>query len=201
MKTGNHDKHLFEYTRVLKRIFDIVFAIAVLVIVFPLILLIAIAIKSESRGPVFFRHTRVGRNGIEFKMWKFRTMVDGSHLNGPQLTQDGDRRITGLGKILRRMSLDELPQLFNVLQGNMSVVGPRPEIPEIVRSYTAQQKRAISVKPGITGLSQVNGRDDLPIDRKLNYEVEYVENLSLQLDLAILIKTIPAIISGRGTRY
>lgn len=201
MRTANNDRHVYKYTRILKRLFDIVFAIAVLCIVSPLFLIIAAVVRIESRGPVFFKHTRVGRNGVEFKMWKFRTMVDGSHLNGQQLTTDGDKRITRVGKILRRLSLDELPQLLNVLSGDMSVVGPRPEIPEIVKAYNPQQKRAISVQPGITGLSQVNGRDDLPIDRKLNYEVEYVDNLSLQLDLVILLKTIPAVISGRGARY
>ena len=128
-------------------------------------------------------------------------MVNNAHLIGPGLTAHNDKRITPLGKFLRRSSIDELPQLINVLMGNMSIVGPRPEIPEIVKTYTTEQKRALTVKPGITGLSQINGRDDLPIDKKLKYELEYVESSSMVFDLKIIIKTIPALLSGRGNRY
>ena len=150
---------------------------------------------------MFFRHTRVGKDEVSFQMWKFRTMTHAADKIGPELTEHGDNRITGVGKLLRRLSLDELPQLFNVILGEMSLVGPRPEIPEIVQTYSPQQKKALSIRPGVTGLSQINGRDDLPIEIKLNFEVEYVRTVSMGLDFKILLKTIPAIINARGNRY
>jgi len=128
-------------------------------------------------------------------------MTHGADQIGPELTEHRDNRITGVGKLLRRLSLDELPQLFNVILGEMSLVGPRPEIPEIVQTYSPQQKKALSIRPGVTGLSQINGRDDLPIEVKLNFEVEYVRTVSMGLDFKILLKTIPAIINARGNRY
>jgi len=134
-------------------------------------------------------------------MWKFRTMVKDADKIGGGLTEHQDARITKVGRFLRRLSLDELPQLFNVILGEMSIVGPRPEIPEIVAKYSPMQRRALSMKPGITGLSQINGRDDLPIKKKLGFELEYIDNFSLLLDFKILLKTIPAIISGQGNRY
>ena len=184
-----------------KRILDIVLSILITVILSPLFLLVAILIKLTSKGPVFFRHTRVGKAEVSFQMWKFRTMTHGVDQLGPGLTEDGDSRSTGVGKLLRRFSLDELPQLLNVILGEMSLVGPRPEIPEIVQTYSPRQKKALSIRPGITGLSQINGRDDLPIAVKLNFEVEYVRSVSMGLDFKILLKTIPAIINARGNRY
>lgn len=185
----------------IKRIFDLFVATFLLIVFSPLFLLIAFFIKIDSSGPIFFKHSRVGKDGNYFLMWKFRTMKKDADKIGPNLTQDNDPRITRIGKWLRRLSLDELPQLINVLRGEMSIVGPRPEIPEIVKTYTDQQKRALSVKPGITGLSQVNGRDDLPINEKLQFELEYVDHFSFILDLKILLKTIPAIVSARGNRF
>ena len=184
-----------------KRILDIVLSVFITVILSPLFLLVAILIKLNSKGPVFFRHERVGKDEVPFKMWKFRTMTHEANKIGSGLTEHGDSRITGVGRILRRVSLDELPQLFNVLACEMSLVGPRPEIPEIVCTYSPHQKNALSVRPGITGLSQVNGRDDLTIDKKLDFEVEYVKTASMGLDFKILLKTIPAIINARGNRY
>lgn len=184
-----------------KRIVDIVLSILITLILSPLFFLVAILVKLASKGPVFFRHARVGKNEVPFQMWKFRTMTHGADQIGPGLTEDEDSRITGVGKFLRRLSLDELPQLFNVMLGEMSLVGPRPEIPEIVQTYSPQQKKALSIRPGITGLSQISGRDDLPIDIKLNLEVEYVETVSMGLDFKILLKTIPTIINARGNRY
>lgn len=184
-----------------KRILDIVLSILITLILSPLLLLIAILIKLDSLGPVFYRHTRAGKDEVPFRMLKFRTMTLGADQMGPGLTEHGDPRITRVGRLLRRLSLDELPQLFNVLRGEMSLVGPRPEIPEIVQSYTTKQKEALSIRPGITGLSQINGRDDLPIDVKLRFEIEYVNTVSLGLDFKILLKTIPAIINARGNRY
>jgi lipopolysaccharide/colanic/teichoic acid biosynthesis glycosyltransferase len=128
-------------------------------------------------------------------------MVDKANLIGPGLTKKNDHRITKFGKFLRRTSIDELPQLLNVLKGEMSIVGPRPEIPEIVETYSKKQREALTVKPGITGLSQINGRDDLPIDKKLIFELEYVQKNSFLFDLIIIIKTVPVLFSGRGTRY
>jgi lipopolysaccharide/colanic/teichoic acid biosynthesis glycosyltransferase len=184
-----------------KRGWDILIATVTLVLLSPLFLLIAILIKLDSRGAVFFRHPRVGINGRNFMMWKFRTMVSNADRVGPGLTAVNDPRITRLGKWLRRLSLDELPQLVNVLTGEMSLVGPRPEIPEIVSTYSSEQKRALAVRPGITGLSQINGRDDLPMKEKLDYEIQYVERCSPTLDLRIILRTLPALINARGNRY
>lgn len=184
-----------------KNLFDGVLAGLLLVVLSPLFAVIVLLIRLDSRGPVFFRQPRVGKDGKLFKMIKFRTMVQNADKMGPGLTADNDPRITRVGRFLRRISLDELPQLFNVLRGEMSLVGPRPEIPEIVGTYRPWMRQALRIKPGMTGLSQVNGRDDLELVDKLNYEVKYVEEYSLLLDLRILLKTIPAVISGRGNRY
>ncbi|MFQ5707995.1 MAG: sugar transferase [bacterium] len=184
-----------------KRLLDLFFSVILLVLSVPLFLLIAIAIKLESKGPVFYRHLRVGKFGRNFRMWKFRTMVQGADKMGSGLTQYSDPRITKVGKFLRRFSFDELPQIINVVVGDMSLIGPRPEIFEIVNLYTAQQREALNVRPGITGLTQINGRDNLPLDAKLEIEREYVHNNSLWLDLKILWLTFPAVWSGEGARY
>lgn len=184
-----------------KRLFDIVCVLILSLFCIPLFLIIGIAIKLDSHGTMFYKHPRVGKNGTLFKMWKFRTMVSDADKLGSGLTQHGDPRITRVGKFLRRASLDELPQIINVLLGEMSIVGPRPEIPEIVEDYTSEQREALTVRPGITGLTQVNGRDNLPIKEKLEMERKYVQNLTPWLDLKILFLTLPAIISGEGTRY
>lgn len=186
---------------IFKEAFDRISAFVFLFLVLPLFILVAILIKVESRGSVFYKQFRVGRNEKLFQIWKFRTMVQNADKTGPSLTQHEDSRITGVGKFLRRFSLDELPQLYNVLKGEMSLIGPRPEIPEIVKTYSRQQLKALHVKPGMTGLSQINGRDDLPIDIKLDYEIRYVENFSLFLDIKILFKTIPALINAQGNRF
>lgn len=183
-----------------KRAFDIVLASLFLILFSPLFILFGILIKLEGEGQIFFKHTRSGLNEKPFKMWKFRTMVNNADKIGPGLTAAKDPRITRIGGLLRRTSLDELPQLINVLKGEMSIVGPRPEIPEIVATYSKEQKRALTIKPGITGLSQVNGRDDLPVDVKVGYDIKYVDELSPVLDLKILLKTLPAVMSGRGNR-
>ena len=190
----------YQMKSLIKRISDLLITFFSLIFVIPLFLLIAILIKLDGNGPVFFRHTRIGKDGRPFKMWKFRTMVENASQIGPNLTATNDMRITRVGKYLRRISLDELPQIINVMKGEMSIVGPRPEIPEIVSTYTPEQKKALTIKPGITGLSQISGRDDLPIDVKLNYEIEYVERFSFTLDCKIVFKTIPTLINGRGNR-
>lgn len=184
-----------------KRVFDVIAAVILLVPCVPLFVLVAIAIKIDSRGPIFFKHTRVGKNGDLFKMWKFRTMVQNADKLGEGITTQGDARITRVGKWLRRTSLDELPQIINVLLGEMSLVGPRPEIPEIVEQYTPEQREALAVRPGITGLTQINGRDNLPMQEKLEMERSYVHKLSPLLDVKILLLTLPAVISGEGARF
>jgi lipopolysaccharide/colanic/teichoic acid biosynthesis glycosyltransferase len=166
----------------------------------PLLAVAAALIKLESRGPVFYRQLRVGKGGEPFELWKLRTMVPGADRIGPELTQERDPRVIPVGRFLRRWSLDELPQVFNVLAGQMSLVGPRPELPAIVAGYTSEQLEVLKVPPGLTGWSQIHGRDDLPIPRKLAFDREYVHARSLSMDVAILARTVPLVASGRGIK-
>ncbi len=170
---------------------------------------IALWIRLDSPGPVLFRQTRVGQKGQPFRIFKFRTMtadaeevlaqlVDFDRLTTPAFKIPNDPRVTRAGRFLRRWSLDELPQLFNVLRGEMSLVGPRPEEVALVSRYTDDQRRRLAVKPGMTGPMQVNGRGDLPFDERLALELDYIDRYSLRKDLAILIRTLPAVLSGRG---
>lgn len=184
--------------RMVKRTMDLAVGAAGLIISSPLWLGIAWAIKSDSPGPVIIRQTRVGKDGRTFTLYKFRTMLaeTAAYALAPQ--SDGDRRITRIGRLLRRTSLDELPQLLNVVRGEMSLVGPRPEMPFIVERYEEWQKRRLAVKPGLTGLWQILGRKDLPLHENLEYDFYYVNNQSLLLDLEILARTIPQIIFGKG---
>jgi exopolysaccharide biosynthesis polyprenyl glycosylphosphotransferase len=184
--------------RVIKRIVDIAGSIFGLFICAIPMLIIAILIKLDSKGPVFFRQKRVGKNGKEFLIYKFRTMVKDAPKVGPILTEKDDPRITKVGKLLRKTSLDELPQLLNVLKGEMSLVGPRPEIPEIVKDYTPWQRQVLRVKPGITGIAQINGREENDIPKKLRLDMYYIKHQSLGLDLKILFQTIPEVIKQRG---
>jgi lipopolysaccharide/colanic/teichoic acid biosynthesis glycosyltransferase len=142
----------------------------------------------------------MGRAGRPFQIIKLRTMVPNAHRIGPPLTQDRDPRITRVGSVLRRWSLDELPQLVNVLAGHMSLVGPRPELVSIVETYTPQQREVFIVRPGMTGWAQVNGRDDLPIPAKLQLDREYISRRSTRLDLEIMARTAGVVVSGRGTK-
>jgi lipopolysaccharide/colanic/teichoic acid biosynthesis glycosyltransferase len=169
----------------------------------------ALAIKLSSRGSVLFKQERVGLNGRSFTLYKFRTMIDRadelrgdvSHLNemtGPVFKSATDPRVTRVGRILRRFSLDEIPQLWNVLKGDMSLVGPRPPIPEEVRSYHRWHRRRLSMKPGLTCLWQVSGRNKIDFDRWMQLDLQYIDNWSPSLDLKILLRTIPAVLSGRG---
>ncbi|RKZ28995.1 exopolysaccharide biosynthesis polyprenyl glycosylphosphotransferase, partial [bacterium] len=170
---------------------------------------IALAIKLTSKGPVFFLQERIGRNGRKFKMVKFRSMyadaekrlkeyLDKNEASGPIFKMKHDPRITGVGKFLRRFSLDELPQIFNVLVGQMSLVGPRPPLEREIVKYKNWQLKRIDVTPGMTGLWQVSGRSDLPFDKMAELDIYYIEHWSIWLDIKILFKTIPAVISGRG---
>ena len=178
---------------------DVVLASLGLVLAAPILLLVAIWIKLDSRGPVIFRQARVGLDGAMFEMWKLRTMHPGSEPRGPHdPIAAGDDRVTRAGAMLRRVSLDELPNLVNVLHGEMAIVGPRPTITEQVEAYTPHQRRRLEVKPGLTGWAQVNGRAGIPWDERIELDVWYVDHRSRKLDLRILARTIGQLVSGRG---
>jgi exopolysaccharide biosynthesis polyprenyl glycosylphosphotransferase len=196
--------------RVQKRCLDIVVTSIALVIGAPLMLAIALMVKLSSPGPVLFRQRRVGAQERDFTIFKFRTMVvnadaqrDGllahNEADGLLFKMRRDPRVTRVGRLLRRTSLDELPQLFNVLRGEMSLVGPRPALPEETTRYAELQRGRLRVKPGVTGLWQVNGRHDLAFEDYVRYDLFYVENWSLTMDLYILAKTIPALLTARGS--
>jgi lipopolysaccharide/colanic/teichoic acid biosynthesis glycosyltransferase len=165
----------------------------------PLLALAAILIKLESRGPVFYRQRRVGRGGEPFELWKLRTMVPGAEAMGAGIyVVEGDPRITRTGRLLRRFSLDEVPNLVNVLRGQMAIVGPRPTVQEQVDRYTERQRRRLEVRPGITGWAQINGRASLPWPERIELDVWYVEHRSLRLDLRILARTVRMLVTGHG---
>jgi lipopolysaccharide/colanic/teichoic acid biosynthesis glycosyltransferase len=181
------------------RVLDLLIATAALVILSPLILAAAIAIKLGSRGPVFYRQRRVGLQDREFEMLKLRTMVQGSDPVGVgTIVTREDPRVTAAGRFLRRPSLDEVPNLINVLRGEMAIVGPRPTIPAQVDDYTPRQRRRHEVLPGITGWAQVQGRAGIPWEERIELDVWYVEHRSLALDLRILFKTVWLVISAQG---
>jgi lipopolysaccharide/colanic/teichoic acid biosynthesis glycosyltransferase len=163
----------------------------------PLLALAALAIKLEDRGPILYRQLRVGKNGSDFKLLKLRTMVVGAEKMGAGFAVNrGDSRITRSGRLLRRLSLDELPQLWNILRGDMSIVGPRPTLRYQVDDYNARQRRRLEVKPGLTGWAQVNGRASLPWSERIELDVWYVEHRSLWLDLRIIVRTPLALFHG-----
>jgi lipopolysaccharide/colanic/teichoic acid biosynthesis glycosyltransferase len=181
------------------RALDVVLAALLLVVTAPLLAVAALAIRLESRGPVFYRQRRVGRHGRPFELWKLRTMVPGAESMGAGVyVLEGDPRITRVGRLLRRFSFDELPNLVNVLRGEMAMVGPRPTVQEQVDRYTERQLRRLEVKPGITGWAQINGRTSLPWPERIELDVWYVERRSLRLDLRILARTARMLASGRG---
>jgi lipopolysaccharide/colanic/teichoic acid biosynthesis glycosyltransferase len=181
------------------RVLDAALAAALLVITSPVLGLAALAIRVESRGPVFYRQLRVGKDGEQFELWKLRTMVPGAETMGAGIyVLEGDPRITRVGRLLRRFSLDELPNLVNVLTGDMAIVGPRPTVQEQVDRYTDRQRRRLEVKPGITGWAQINGRTSLPWPERIELDVWYVEHRSLRLDLRILAKTARMLATGHG---
>jgi lipopolysaccharide/colanic/teichoic acid biosynthesis glycosyltransferase len=183
----------------LTRALDVALAAALLVVTAPLLAVAALAIRLESRGPVFYRQLRVGRDGEPFELWKLRTMVPGAESMGAGIyVVEGDPRITRTGRLLRRFSLDELPNLVNVLRGEMSIVGPRPTVQEQVDRYTDRQRRRLEVKPGITGWAQINGRTSLPWPERIELDVWYVEHRSLRLDLRILARTARMLATGHG---
>ena len=183
----------------LKRAVDIVIALPLVVITAPLVALLVLAVRLESPGDPIYRQTRVGKDGKLFEIYKLRTMVHGAEFTGAGLAiAAGDSRITRLGALLRRYSLDELPNLWNVLRGEMSIVGPRPTLKGQVDQYTERQRGRLAVKPGITGWAQVNGRASLPWPERIELDLWYVEHRSLALDLQILSRTLGLVVRGSG---
>ncbi|HEY2283393.1 MAG TPA: sugar transferase [Solirubrobacteraceae bacterium] len=185
----------------IRRALDITVSALALALAAPVLALAMVAIRLESRGPVIYRQRRVGRHGREFDVLKLRTMVDGAEHIGAGLAIDAnDSRVTRVGGLLRRTSLDELPNLLNVLRGEMSLIGPRPTLPVQVAQYTERQRGRLQVRPGITGWAQVNGRASLPWSERIELDLYYIEHRSLALDLRILWRT-PALVLGGGGLY
>lgn len=193
----------------LERVFDLVLVIPLLILTSPVLILTAIAIKLDSPGPIIFRQERVGKWGDRFNLYKFRSMHENAEALQADLMEQNDAdevifkmkddpRITRVGRFIRKSSLDELPQLLNVLKGNMRLVGPRPPVPYEVDQYEYDYLRRLDVIPGITGLQQVSGRSDLPFKQWVELDLQYIEERSLLKDIQILLRTIPAVIRGRG---
>lgn len=184
----------------MKRVLDTVLSAPALLMLSPLLLALAFLVKLDSRGPVLFIQDRVGKNGKLFRAYKYRTMVQGAVDQGTGFLIDGeeDPRITRIGRFLRRWSLDELPQLINVLKGEMSVVGPRPTLLYQVEQYDDFQRRRLDVKPGITGWAQTHGRNVLSWPERIEYDVWYVDNWSFRLDMEIILKTVPILFKREG---
>jgi lipopolysaccharide/colanic/teichoic acid biosynthesis glycosyltransferase len=186
---------------VIRRTLDIAISALALALLAPLLALACLAIRLESPGPAIYRQRRVGRHGRPFDVLKLRTMVDGAEHIGAGLAIDAnDSRVTRVGALLRRTSLDELPNLLNVLRGEMSLIGPRPTLPVQVAQYTPRQRERLRIRPGITGWAQVNGRASLPWSERIELDLYYVEHRSLALDLRILWRT-PALVLGGGGLY
>ncbi|MCM3763940.1 sugar transferase [Neobacillus niacini] len=183
--------------RKIKRILDIILSLIGLIIISPLLIIVAIAIKLESKGPIIFKQDRLGLYGEVFKIYKFRSMCVGAEKGGVYETK-GDSRVTRIGKFIRKTSIDEFPQFFNIIKGDMSIIGPRPTLtyhPWPLAEYTEFQKKRFKVRPGVTGWAQINGRKDVPWDRRIEYDVEYVENLSFTFDIKIFLRTILKVIA------
>jgi exopolysaccharide biosynthesis polyprenyl glycosylphosphotransferase len=188
---------------VCKRIFEIIFSISLLLFTLPLMVVVAIAIKLESRGPIFYKQERVGLNGKIFSIYKFRSMRVDAEKNGPQWAAKNDPRVTRVGKFIRKTRIDELPQLINILKGDMSLIGPRPERPVFTEQFAKEIpgfKKRLQVKPGLTGWAQVNGGYEMTPKEKFEMDMYYIENESLRLDLEILLRTVWVVLSGHGAR-
>ena len=194
----------------IKRMMDVILATIALVVLSPIFLIIAIAIKIESKGPVFFKHTRIGKNGKIIKLYKFRSMV----INAEELIKSftpeqmkeykenykltNDPRITKIGKFLRKTSLDELPQLLNIIKGDLSIIGPRPVVTDELEKYGANTEKFLSVTPGLTGYWAANGRSCTTYEQRMQMELYYIDNLSLKMDVKVFFKTIEAVIKREG---
>lgn len=197
------------YLRCGKRFVDIAAALSTMLLLLPILPLVCVLIRIDSSGPILYRSTRIGLGGRPFSFWKLRSMVPGAddtktsllHLNevsGPVFKVACDPRITRIGRFLRRSSLDEIPQLLHVLRGQMTLVGPRPPEPDEVLQYTPEELRRLSVRPGLTCLWQISGRSLIGFDEWMKLDLEYIDNRSFMLDVKILLKTIPAVLSGKG---
>lgn len=190
------------YSRFGKRLFDVLFSGCILVAVFPILLLVYILIKMFMKGDALFVQRRVGLDGKFFRLFKFRTMVQDARFarNGLEVLE-GDKRVTFIGKYLRKSSLDELPQLLNVFIGDLSIVGPRPALPEQVRYYSENQLQRFKVKPGITGLATINGRCAIPWSERIEFDIKYISNINFSNDVKIILKTALVVIGGKNTYF
>ncbi len=186
------------FFKILKRGLDIIISLSALIILWPVLLLIVIAIKVSSKGPAVFKQQRAGKNGKPFVFYKFRTMTIDADPFGPSPKSGRDLRLTKVGRILREYSLDELPQLFNILKGDMSVVGPRPLYLSQIPEWNERQKKRLLIKPGLTGLAQISGRGELTREEKLELDVKYVETASFSADVKIVLATIAHVFSRKG---
>lgn len=204
--------------QIAKRLLDLMISLLVLPLAFPILFICAAAVALDSQGPVLFVQNRVGKGGRRFKLYKFRTMYHNCDTSGHQVFMKAfvngqldekavgngvykpmtDRQLTRVGRILRKTSLDELPQLINVIKGEMSLVGPRPNVPWEVEAYRGWHKERLEVLPGITGLAQINGRSSNTFDKIVRYDIEYIENRSLKMDLRILWQTVTSVLAGKG---
>ena len=182
------------YRKVIKKLLDLILALILVILLSPLMIIISIMIKLDSKGPVIFKQIRSGKNNKNFTLYKFRSMIYNNNLYDTSV----EDQVTKVGKILRKTSLDELPQLFNILKGEMSFIGPRPWILDYAKYFTKHQMRRLEVLPGITGLAQCSGRNNLGIIERIDIDVEYVENMSLFLDIYIVLKTIKSVLKKEG---
>lgn len=197
---------------IVKRIIDIIIGSIGLIICLPIFIIIGIIIKLDSKGPVFFKHKRIGKHGNKLEIYKFRTMIDNAEEAMKYFTEEqkkefkenfkleNDPRVTRVGKILRKTSLDELPQIINILKGEMSIIGPRPIVETELEKYGKDKEKFLSVAPGLTGNWAANGRSDVSYEERIALELDYIENRSLMLDLKIFFKTIGSVLKGRGAR-
>lgn len=209
IKNTRRNKLVIE--RFIKRVMDVALSSIILLAISPLLVMIALLILLLDGKPIFFRQKRVGQYEQEYTMWKFRSMTNRHHLNKPRYTWSGHvpedfvfksasaDRVTPVGRILRKYSLDELPQFVHVLFGQMSIVGPRPEVPEITKFYNENQRRRLRVKPGITGFAQVNGRSSISHGEKIQFDNLYVDKQTFGMDVRIILKTVLVVVSGKSS--
>lgn len=199
-----------ETYKFVKRFFDIVLASIVMIVLSPIFLIISLAIKLESKGPIFFKHTRIGKDGKIIKIYKFRSMVNNAEDMIKEFTPEqmkeyrenykltNDPRITKVGKFLRKTSLDELPQLINIIKGDLSIIGPRPVVSDELKKYGTNTRKFLSVTPGLTGYWAANGRSCTSYEQRMQMELFYIDNLSLKMDIKVFFKTIEAVIKREG---
>ncbi|HBC30962.1 MAG TPA: multidrug MFS transporter [Clostridiales bacterium] len=208
--TVSNKSHIsFQFYLLFKRFFDIVLSIIALIILSPLLLITAIAIKLDSDGPAIYEQKRVGQGGKIFTFYKFRSMCvdadkqlkylkDKNEIDGPAFKMSNDPRVTKIGRFIRKVSIDELPQLINVLRGNMAIVGPRPPLPNEFAQYTPEQMHRLDVKPGLTCYWQISGRSDISFDKWMQLDYKYIKERNLWTDFKIILKTVPVVLTGKG---